>query len=269
MDVARARLGRMGEENRTMDAQTNEALAAVLQLLAKLYRFPADDATVSALQELATQTSRRTAEHALDTGRDRSTDGEGDAAGGDPFMQDKDFAEGVRMFAGSFESSEPAAARLAAKNDFHKLFVGPLTLLAAPWSTVYLDGGMLFGPTEHEVREEFHRQGFDIPEGTREPCDHIAYELQFLAEMHKRATGLATAGIAPDPHGASASSAPQPEALGIAREFRRRFVDPWAADFLAKVGAGARADTYRGLALMTRGALRVEEGALEAALRAA
>ncbi len=212
-----------------MDVETNEALAAVLQLLAKLYRFPADDATVLAFQGLVS---------------------EGDGEADDPFMRDADFARGARMFAESFggDDARADAAKLMAKNDFHKLFVGPLTLLAAPWSTVYLDGGMLFGPTEHEVREEFHRQGFDIPEGTREPCDHIAYELQFLAEMHKRAAGMGCA----DGSGA----------LEAARTFRRRFVDPWVPDFLAKVEAGARVGTYRGLALMTRGALRVEEGAL-------
>ena len=63
---------------------------------------------------------------------------------------------------------------------------------------------------------------------------------------------------------APSTRAQKTKALGAARTFRKRFVDTWASDFLTKVDEGARVDTYRGLALMTRGALRVEGKAFEA-----
>ncbi len=68
---------------------------------------------------------------------------------------------------------------------FHTMFVGPHHLPCPPWGSVYMDGGRLFGPSTQEVRALFKKYGFSVAGGSREPSDHIAYELAFISELNK------------------------------------------------------------------------------------
>lgn len=207
--------------------ETNEGLAALGQTLARLYRFPVDDADADVFASMDPA----------------DTD--------DPFMDDERYRAGVKALQEQFCGGERAAVLRSASDDFHKLFVGPLTLRAIPWSSAYLDSDGLFGPTARAVREAFAAEGLAIPEGRTEPSDHIAYELQFLAEMHDRAASCW-----------GASELPSDEArtmLSKARAFRGRFVDPWVGEFLGRVDRGSRVATYRGVANLTRGFLTLEE----------
>ncbi|MEG0324178.1 MAG: molecular chaperone TorD family protein, partial [Raoultibacter sp.] len=118
----------------------------------------------------------------------------------------------------------------------------------APWSSVYLDLGSLFGPTTLAVERTFKRCGMQNPEGNREPCDHFAYELEFLAEMHKRTASALREGNAKDAG----------KSLEEAMSFKETYMDPWSNTFLDTVIAGARCDAYCGTALLARGFLEIE-----------
>ncbi len=205
----------------------NEALGAMAQLLAKLYRFPID-------KELSQQLAQMDPNDPDDL-----------------FMRQSECQKGVAQLQGFFSGEGRENALLSASNDFHKLFVGPLKLRAVPWSSVYVDpSAVLFGPTAQAVRSEFERHGLAIPEGQREPSDHIAYELQFLAEMHWRANAS---------WGEDASPSPQArDALEDARSFKEKFLDIWGDKFLGNVEQGSRVDVYRGVASLTRGYLALE-----------
>ena len=133
-----------------------------------------------------------------------------------------------------------------ASADFHRLFVGPMKLVAAPWSSVYLDLGSLFGPTALAVERVFKENGFAIPEGNHEPFDHIGYELAFIEEMHKAAECAREQETDPLPY------------LDRASAFVKTYVLPWMDAFLGKLSSGERTDCYRGLAELPRGLLEME-----------
>lgn len=74
------------------------------------------------------------------------------------------------------------------RTDFADLFVGPGTLRAAPWESVYrYEDRALFGPCTLEVRVAYQRWGIGVSNPAREPDDHIALELQFLLFLSERA----------------------------------------------------------------------------------
>ena len=149
-----------------------------------------------------------------------------------------------------FLEGDRAARVRQASDDFHKLFVGPSKLLAAPWSSVYLDLGSLFGPTALAVEREFKRHGFAIPEGNREPCDPHG--------LRAGVSGRAAPGGRGRSRACGDEAGPRRTAYAEARAFKERFVDPWADAFLGAVEAGARVDAYRGVALLVRGFLALE-----------
>ena len=140
-----------------------------------------------------------------------------------------------------------------ARDDFHYLFVGPGKLGAAPWSSVYLDRGLLFGPAEQKTERAMLAQGLRIPEGHREPCDHFAYELSFVSEMHLRAARALDAG-----DGDRAA-----EAAEAGRAFMQSQLLPWAGPFAERVRASARTALYPDLADVAVAALRADAEFLE------
>ena len=158
----------------------------------------------------------------------------------DAILADERCRAGMALMQGAFTGGDSALKEASA--DYHRLFVGPDKLKAAPWGSVYLDRGNLFGPTTFEVERLFKEHGFDIPEGRTEPVDHMAYELAFLAEANRR--------LAADPD--------DPEAFALGAGFLSRYLRPWAGELCARIERGARTDVYRGLASLTRGLVDLE-----------
>ena len=200
----------------------NEALAAMSALVARLYRRPMDE-------EVATYFRTVDIDDPEDT-----------------FMANELCRHGVGLIKAHFIGNDTIQALHGASADFHRLFVGPMKLVAAPWSSVYMDLGSLFGPTALEVERVFKANGFGIPEGNHEPCDHIGYEFAFIEEMHKAAARAWDEGRDPQP------------SIDQGRSFIERYMLPWTGTFLDKVAKGARTDAYRGLADLTRGLLGME-----------
>lgn len=220
--------------NDTPYRDVNLALGAMGQALARMYRFPIDKDEAETLASMDSNDEN------------------------DLFMSQANCRKGAETLKTCFASGNPDATLQAARDDFHKLFVGPLTLRAIPWSSAYIDSDGLFGPTARAVRETFTENGFEIPEGRTEPSDHVAYELQFLAEMHKRAE--VSWGCDPSPDEEAR------KALVQARGFKQRFIDPWIGDFLNCVDCGSRVEAYRGIADLTRGFLAIEDDFLNKVL---
>ena len=65
--------------------------------------------------------------------------------------------------------------------DFAKLFVGPYTVLAAPYGSVYLDGERkMMGDSTLDVRNRYHDAGLDTAKNFKDAPDHISAELEFM-----------------------------------------------------------------------------------------
>ncbi len=201
----------------------NDALAAMDALVARMYRRPIDGELAAYFRAVDVDDSN------------------------DAFMSDELCRRGVGLIKAHFAADDIPQALHDASADFHRLFVGPMKLVAAPWSSVYMDLGSLFGPTALAVERVFKENGFAIPEGNSEPFDHIGYEIAFLEEMHKAAAAACDRGGDSQPY------------LEQERSFIETYLLPWTDVFLDKVATGARTDVYRGLAELTRGLIGIEQ----------
>lgn len=113
--------------------------------------------------------------------------------------------DAVRSMAGDWplgarEAPERRAARLLARSaqdeedadavrrDVQRLFTGPGHLLAPPYESVHLNrSGLVFEEETLAVRAVYRRHGLQFERRQREPDDHVALELEFLATLAGRA----------------------------------------------------------------------------------
>lgn len=199
-----------------------EAVAAMLSLVARLYRRPPTPEMIELL-------------HQFD-------------AEADLLMRDEEGAAGLRLIADFCRRRELQQALVETTGDHSQLFVGPMHLLAAPWSSIYMDKGFLFGPTARRVEEFIRKAGFQIPESSYEPFDHIAYELQFVAELNRK---IVEKVVSDD----------EPKVIELLKEleyFIATFLAPWIETFLKTVENKAETDLYVGLSRVTRGIISLE-----------
>ncbi len=211
-------------------ASSCDALTVMLRLVAGSYKAPPGEELVEYLKRMDME--------------DRE----------DLFLRDEECRAGISLMRHFCRKLEMEEAVRRATADQNRLFVGPLHLPSSPWSSVYMDRGLLFGPTALAVEAEFKRLGFWIPEGNHEPCDHIAYELQFVGELNKKAVEKFGQG----------NEAGGCESLSRAKQFIDEYVSPWLGEFLERVEKHAETDFYRGLAKLTSGVVRLESEFLDA-----
>ena len=158
---------------------------------------------------------------------------------------DKDTAAGLAMLAAFCEGWDPAMLRRLTW-DYNRLFVGPGEMLAAPWESVYRSKTKLtFQEPTLEVRALYERFGFESPAIHREPDDHLALELDFLATLSVLAVEAARGGDA--------------ERLATCFETQQAFLQEhllaWAPRCLALVVEHAETAYYRGAARLALGSL--------------
>ena len=156
-----------------------------------------------------------------------------------------DTAAGLDLLAAFCENWNPATLRTLTW-DFTRLFVGPGEMRAAPWESVYRSKTKLtFQEPTLQVRALYERFGFESPTVHREPDDHLALELDFLAAMSVLATEAARGGDA--------------ERLSTCFETQRALLQDhllaWAPRCLGRVVEHAETDYYRGAARLALGSL--------------
>jgi putative dimethyl sulfoxide reductase chaperone len=134
--------------------------------------------------------------------------------------------------------------------DYTRLFIGPGQVLTPPWESVYFSEERLtFQKETLEVRNWYKRFGLQSAKVYSEPDDHIGLELEFLAH-------LATLGL----EAFEKNDAVKFERmLDAQRGFLAEHLLRWAPEWCAQVHAHATTGLYRGISLVTRGA--VEETA--------
>lgn len=131
--------------------------------------------------------------------------------------------------------AEAVAAELLV--EYNRLFLGPGTLLCPPYGSIYLDGTVM-GPSTLDVVRRYRGEGLKADASWKEPPDHIALEIAFMAALAARY------------HHAALSSA-QPEALTLLRaqhDFLSRHLGHWGPQFAEKLAENASLPLYRFLA---------------------
>ena len=89
--------------------------------------------------------------------------------------------------------SEDTLERMS--SEYTRFFVGPSELLAPPWESVYkTKERVLFQPGTLKVRNAYRAQGFLTTLYPRVADDHIAIELDFMAQLASRADSAYVAG---------------------------------------------------------------------------
>lgn len=95
-----------------------------------------------------------------------------------------DLDQGGKLLYDFFKSEKIEESIQMARDDYFRLFIGPYSLPAPPWESVYRGKEhALFDFPTFEVRQLFRQFGFEIekkPNQHVEADDHIAFELEFM-----------------------------------------------------------------------------------------
>ncbi|MFW6081115.1 MAG: TorD/DmsD family molecular chaperone [Desulfosalsimonas sp.] len=131
--------------------------------------------------------------------------------------------------------------------DHARLFIGPFELAAAPFGSVYLDGGRtLMGESTSNIRDLYRQAGLEMAENFNNPPDHIIAELEFAAYLVSAESG--------------------PETAENIKELKLRFfrdhLGAWIEPFTRAVEQGAATGFYQLLGRLTRKIVLGEAGSV-------
>lgn len=120
---------------------------------------------------------------------------------------------------------------LEVEYDFNALFVGPATLLAPPYASVYLDDEpLLMGATTLSVREFLRSIGLTVTEENSVPDDHVSYEMELVVML-------------------SAHARHSPQYHDALARFVQGHLELWLPAFIAKINDCAKTSAIKCLAL--------------------
>jgi putative dimethyl sulfoxide reductase chaperone len=132
------------------------------------------------------------------------------------------------------------------QKDYNQLFIGPNSLPAPPWESVYRSPDrLMFEKYTLEVRQQYARLGLDIPKKMNEPDDHFGLEMYFI--VHACGLGIAALEQGIEEQLNFIVSAMQ--------DFFTKHLTQWTPAFLTDVVNNATTDYYRGAAYLASGCL--------------
>lgn len=163
--------------------------------------------------------------------------------------------QGLEKMAAWLEKPPPdSEALLPLEAEFTRLFRGLSRLHSPPppYESVYLDGGLLYGPSTAQVSRDYRR--FGLQGRDDEPPDHISPELDFMGFLCE---GEARARR--DGGGAG-------DWLKEQGSFLREHLARWAPSFCENILREDPAGFYGGLAQVTQGWLSLDQAIIEGLL---
>ena len=115
------------------------------------------------------------------------------AQGGIELKKASDLLSALGSKAATLEGSERKNLLTDLAIEFSALFVNPGQQVGRkrvmPWESAYFTSPpRMFGPPFHEVVEAYRLAGFEKPKEYKEPEDHIALELEFMAHLARLTT---------------------------------------------------------------------------------
>lgn len=144
-------------------------------------------------------------------------------------------ATAARIMSGAWNNSDIDELTV----EYARLFVGPMTLQAPPYGSIYLEHDrQVMGESTQSVMQFYRESGLAMDTEFTEMPDHIAVELEFISYCLQLA----------------ASSDDQAEVslwLDRASSFRERFLGQWSGLFCAALRANSDSPFYQALADVT------------------
>ena len=146
-----------------------------------------------------------------------------------------------------------------AKDEYTRLFIGPVSLVAPPWESVYgQKDAMLFQESTLEVRNTYRQFGL-LPEGyPRVADDSLALELHFMALLAQRGLDAFYAGknedLAADLNGSA--------------DFLKKHLLVWVPKFLERMKGVRSSVLYPQMCLVLDEFLRKDAGTVQEILKA-
>ncbi len=129
------------------------------------------------------------------------------------------------------------------KIDFSRLFVGPYSLLAPPYGSIYLEGEKkIMGTSTMDACSMYSELGLDISSGYKDAPDHITVELEFMFFLIFKEIKAIVDG---DAHMAMIY-------LSHEKAFLQRHLGSWVDAFTHQVEKNANTEFYKKLASVTR-----------------
>ena len=159
----------------------------------------------------------------------------------------------------------------AVATDYAQLFIGPDTLKAAPWASVYLtEDQTLCGQPTQAVKAFYREHGLEIDTGTHEPEDHLGLMFAFMADRLARMVHALDGNSLDDnslDDNTLNNSASIDADMTCLQTFLSEYVLTWAPRFLEVMHDNASTDVYRGISLLTKGSLEQLAALTEAEYR--
>lgn len=141
------------------------------------------------------------------------------------------------------------------KVDYARLFLGPFTMPAAPYGSVYLDGKrQLMGDSTLDVLGRYRRAGLKIASDFSDPPDHIAVELEFMSYLIFKA--IESSG--------NSDTAKMVDFFETQKYFLEDHLGAWIFEFVDAVVKNAQTAFYLNLAKATAAFLKSDYNTISA-----
>ncbi len=122
-------------------------------------------------------------------------------------------------------------------SDYARIFVGPASLPAPPWESVYVDRKrVVMTETTLRVRNAYRAQGFVAKRYPHVPDDHLALELDFMAALAQEALEAAQEEGLSGEHCSTA--------LQASSKFAKEHLNIWIKEFARDVDEKCKAAFY-------------------------
>ena len=132
--------------------------------------------------------------------------------------------------------------------EYARLFIGPYSLVAAPYGSVYLDEGRVMGDTTMEVIQWYEQEGLMRDEDCKDIPDHIAIELEFMSFLMRKEIDAV----------ASSDNQAAEDYATKQKKFANALLCSWVPEFCEKIRVGTDSDYYKAVADCTQAALSLQ-----------
>ena len=135
------------------------------------------------------------------------------------------------------------------KFDYLSMFVGPKTLLAPPYGSIYMEEqGQIMGASTYDAMRMYQEAGLKKAVNFKEPPDHIRVELDFMFTLIQQTIELCE----------ESKLSEAENKINLQLEFLAKHIAGWVKPFTNNIIENAKTDFYKNLAKATEAFIRQE-----------